>query len=287
MQQTKIKENEHDRSELKIRLDAATKENQQAKREIETMRLGAEQCAMDREKVVHALQTENEKNARLICSLNDEVLALKDKLDITEQELVDIKTEYVNYKVRAQSVLRQNQTKDTSRENELEDELATANSLNETLNNKLAQSFDKITQIEAVCNDLQKEKDRLDGQCTRYSTALSNLETESRLYGNSLMADNQLLEQDKKKLSTQLRIQTDIINEYKRKIVELEECQAKLIEDNASKQAMSHNNHGVIQPSQSSLMPEIGTLRMPSSDEQKVEFLLMERQDGEVIIGIF
>lgn len=99
MQQAKLKENEHDRSELKIRLDAQTKENQQAKLEIETMRLGAEQCAMDREKVVHALQTENEKNARLMCSLSDEVLALKDKLEITEHELVDVKTEFVNYKV--------------------------------------------------------------------------------------------------------------------------------------------------------------------------------------------
>lgn len=180
-------------------------------------------------------------------------------------------------------MLRQNQTKDTSRENELEDELATANSLNETLNHKLAQSFEKITEIEAICNDLQREKDRLDGQCTRYSTTLSNLETESRLYGNSLVADKQLLEQDKKKLSTQLRIQTDIINEYKKKIIELEECQAKLIEDNASKQVALHSSHGVVQ-SQSSLVSEVGSLRMPSSDEQKVEFLLMERQDGEVII---
>lgn len=239
---------------------------------------------MDREKIVHALQMENEKNARTICSLTDDLLAVKDKLDITEQELIDVKTEFINYKVRAQSVLRQNQTKDTSRESELEDELVAANSLNDALNNKLTLTIEKISQIESVCADLQKEKDRLDVQCTRYSTALTNLETESRLYANGLIADKQILEQDKKKLATQIRIQTDVINEYKKKIVELEECQRKIIEENVTNRLSQTHIHSNTNQSQSStIIPEIGPLRMmPSTDEQKVEFLLMERQEGEV-----
>ncbi|CAH0747267.1 unnamed protein product [Diatraea saccharalis] len=63
---------------------------------------------------------------------------LSENLKITNIELADLKTEYTSYKVRAQAVLRQNQTVDHSQEERLKEEAAALRTQIATLTAKLA-----------------------------------------------------------------------------------------------------------------------------------------------------
>lgn len=270
--------------DLTTKYENSIKINEQIKIELENVRLNAEQSTIDREKIVQLLQSENEKNIREICSMTDEISLLKTKLRETEEELVDLKTEYTSYKVRAQLVLRQNQSSETSREKELEDELVNLRSYLENTQTKLSTICEQKDQLMSDLEESKQDKERIHLRCKE----LLELLDESRSQIEVMHSDIQKQNADHQEVLKAQRLQIETLNNcYKKQIAEMEEKQKKELEEIRSKQISELHSANVKSNSQSIASGVVDLNRNPSlfkpltSDEQKIDWILTERQEGE------
>ncbi|XP_061710819.1 GRIP and coiled-coil domain-containing protein 2 [Cydia pomonella] len=92
----------------------------------------------DKEKIIVSLGQDKAELNNKMKRIEFKCAELNDQLNITKIELEDLKTEHASYKVRAQAVLRQNQTVDHSQEERLKEEAAAFKAHIETLTSKLA-----------------------------------------------------------------------------------------------------------------------------------------------------
>ncbi|XP_053601866.1 GRIP and coiled-coil domain-containing protein 2 isoform X2 [Plodia interpunctella] len=125
---------------------------------------------------------------------------LNEKLRIANIELGDLKTEYTSYKVRAQAVLRQNQTVDHSQEEQLKEEAAALRAQIETLTMKLAtmseQCAERTSEAEsgrrraaeaaAEAGRAQQRTARLQADLTRLGLQLEEERTQHKLQISTL-----------------------------------------------------------------------------------------------------
>lgn len=77
----------------------------------------------ENQKTLEVFRTEKEHFKSVILGLEDKISELTKISNDQRQELLHIKDEFSNYKVRAQSVLRQNQTRDVANEERLAEEV--------------------------------------------------------------------------------------------------------------------------------------------------------------------
>lgn len=278
MQQIKIKESEHEKFELKHKIDEFQQENNSLKSEIADVRQELSQYTVDKEKLIVTLQSESEKNIRQLFAFEDEIRNLKTRLNETDQELVNVKTEYAAYKVRAQAVLRQNQSKDSSNEDELKEELATALKTNENVSAKLAAAIVQNRTFEGQLSDVNRDKDSLKLRCKE----LLQLLDESRRQLETLQEESHRQMKENNEALKLQRVQIDTLNScYKNQAVEMEAKHAQEVlllratikeTDMKSKhvtETASGNQH-LQQPRQP-----------PLTDEQRIDLILSERQEGE------
>lgn len=94
-----LRESDHEKLELKIKIDELEKEKNTIKLEIDDLRLDTSQTVSEKEKICLMLRTENETILRNKFNMEDEMNTLTLKLRNIEKELVDTKTEFANYKV--------------------------------------------------------------------------------------------------------------------------------------------------------------------------------------------
>lgn len=99
LQQNKLKESNHEHSELKIKLDEYIREKHASELELEESKLHSAQNLSEKEKILQVLQAENDKNHQLLLTNEQQIIDLKRCLRETEQQLGDIKTEFASYKV--------------------------------------------------------------------------------------------------------------------------------------------------------------------------------------------
>lgn len=242
-------------------------------------RLSAEQSFSENEKCLTLLRTENTRHLQRISVLDETVADLTTKLRQTDQELTDLKTEFVAYKVRAQSMLRQNQQKESSREIELEDELSTVQGTNESLNIKLRAALEQNKSLDTNLNELRQECERLQA----HSKHLMQVVDESRLNGESLQEEVRRQNVDHQEALKSQRLQIETLNScYKKEIEELNEKHKR--EMQAQSQQIRANDENRNPRSMLGESSSKGITRAPpSTDEQRIDWLLMERQDAEVV----
>lgn len=271
VQQIRIKESEHDRSELKILFDELTHENNAVKLELDDIRQDLSQQTIVNQKLISGLEFENEKNTLQILALEDEKRTLKTKLKEADQELVNIKTEFASYKVRAQSVLRQNQTQESSNENELKEELASVLKSNEKLAIKLNSSIEKNRRLQDSLEEMKSDKEHLQVRCKE----LLQLLDESRQQFELVQDDNRKQSQEHQEALKMQRIQIDTLNTcYKNQIAELESKHEQEVKTLIALQKETDNEN-------QTKNEKNRNTQVPLTDEQRINWLLMERQEGE------
>lgn len=270
-----MKEAQHNISELKIQNDLLSQEKNATILDLEEFRLDTAKNISEKEKIIRLLQSENEKNVRNLCDLQDEIDQMKTKLMQTEQQLVDSQTEFTSYKVRAQSVLRSNQTKETSREKELDEELSSVRITNDSLTNKIVTLTEENRKMSADIDAIKLERDHVKDRCKE----LLQLLDESRQQIEDIQEQNRLESFEHQETLKSQRLQIDTLNGcYKKQIAELEENYRKEIEELKSNVSRNRIDEKPLQSS-----TDNRNVNKPvATDEQQIDWILMERQAGEV-----
>ncbi|CAH2099762.1 unnamed protein product [Euphydryas editha] len=102
----------------------------------------------------------------------------EEKLRITNIELADLKTEYTSYKVRAQAVLRQNQTVDKSQEEQLKEETAALNIQVETLTQRLTAMEQQCAEAAAEAESGRKRAAEAGAEAARAQQRTARLQAD-------------------------------------------------------------------------------------------------------------
>ncbi|XP_034841515.1 GRIP and coiled-coil domain-containing protein 2-like isoform X2 [Maniola hyperantus] len=136
----------------------------------------------EKEKIIMSFGDERTELNNRTKKLEFKCAELNGKLQMTNIELADLKTEYTSYKVRAQAVLRQNQTIDHSQEEQLKEEAAALKAQVDTLTQKLAtvqeQSSELSAEVEAGrkrLSDASAEAGRAHQRTARLQADLTRL----------------------------------------------------------------------------------------------------------------
>ncbi|XP_045529856.1 GRIP and coiled-coil domain-containing protein 2 isoform X1 [Pieris brassicae] len=278
-------ENRHLREELQQTIqDSKEKDNViNAKREIiEKLVQDSEDEKRRNEDVVLEITTLLSEKEKVIMNLGEERVELNnkmkkiefkcgeldEKLRITNIELADLKTEYTSYKVRAQAVLRQNQTIDHSQEEQLKEETAALKAQNESLNTKLNTLHDQYTEQSAELEATRKRAVEAGAEASRAQQRTARLQSD-------LTRLSQQLESERSQHKLQISTLTQC---YKSQITDLE---AKLQKEseNLRKQI------AIVQESakyEEDLRDKFVPIKDDSSDvELDINVSMIPREEGE------
>ncbi|CAB3237421.1 unnamed protein product [Arctia plantaginis] len=154
----------------------------------------------EKEKVIMSLGEEKAALNYKLKKMEFKCAELTEKLRIVNIELADLKAEYTSYKVRAQAVLRQNQTVDHSQEEQLKEEAAALRAQIETLTAKLTttqeQVHEKSAEVESArrrvaettneLNRAQQRTSRLHADLARLSQQIESERTQNKLQVTTL-----------------------------------------------------------------------------------------------------
>lgn len=259
-------------SELKRKIDDNVKETNHIKIELANLQSQQSENEIEKQKLISKLKNENEMNVTKVLSLEEEVQDLRTKLSGCEQELANVQTDFASYKIRAQAVLRQNQTKDSSSEEELKEELALLTQAKDDLNKKLAHATEQQRRLESTIDELKGEKANLQERCKK----LLSLLDESRQQVETIQNDSRKQTQEHHEALKMNRLQVDTLNNcYKNQI---EEMQKKHDEEMAALKSTP-----VTKTMENATDVAMGNLAKGAqmTTEQRIELLMMERQDGE------
>lgn len=217
------------------------------------------------------LNSENEKNVAQIFALEEEVRDLKTKLSGCEQELANIQTEFASYKVRAQTVLRQSQAKDSSNEEELREEMILLRQSKDDLMAKLENSNEQQRHLQHAIDELKGEKQNIQER----NKKLLQLVEETRQQIDTLQNENRKQTQAHQEALKMHRLQVDTLsNCFKTQIDDLKQKHEEELAESKSKILRSTEIDGASRNAAPSK-------NMPMTDEQRIELIMMERQAGE------
>ncbi|XP_062561880.1 GRIP and coiled-coil domain-containing protein 2 [Armigeres subalbatus] len=287
LQQEKLRVSEHQRGETNVELAQLKVDYERIKLEIESNRLELNDAVTEKDKANSLMESEKSKLMKQVYSMERDAEELKSRLEEKAQEVEDVRTEFASYKIRAQSVLRQNQNKDGGRERELEEEVQNLTKTLELSQSKLQSVTQQISELGRSCEELREDKTRLQNRCKE----LHDLVEESRLQNESLMEECRHTNLNHQEALKTQRLQNEtLINCYKKQIEDLQEQHSKEIEglqrrvtqatlQHSSEGSNDFRNNNPYIPSTSSGMSFFRGQHI--SDEQKINLLLMEREEGE------
>lgn len=265
-----MKENGSEISELKRIIDDHVKEANQIKIELANLQSQQSDNEVEKQKFISKLKTENENNVTKILSLEEEVRDLRTKLNSCEQELANVQTDFTTYKIRAQAVLRQNQSKDSSSEEELKEEITILTQAKEDLNKKLSHASEQQRRLESTIEELKGEKTNLQDRCKK----LLQLLDETRQQIDTMQTENRKQTQEHHEALKMQRLQVDTLtNCFKNQIEELQ---------NKHKEEITALKSTTVQKSTDASEATLSLAKGAQlTTEQRIELLMMERQDGE------
>lgn len=270
MQKIKLKENASEITELKRIIDDQTKEANHIKIELTNLQSQQSENEVEKQRFISKLKTENGNNVTKLLSLEEEVTDLRTKLNNCEQELANVQTDFASYKVKAQAVLRQNQSKDSSSEEELKEELTILTQTKDDLNAKLANATEQQRRLENTIEELKGEKTNLQDRCKK----LLQLLDETRQQIEQVQSENRKQTQEHHEALKTHRLQMDTLNNcFKNQIDEMQKkYEAEIVALKSMKVAKSAD----VQDTGLSLAKGAQL-----TTEQRIELIMMERQDGE------
>lgn len=271
MLRIKLKDTSNELSDAKQTVDNNARELSLVKLELASLQREQSQSEADRQKKLEKLKTENEQSIGQLFALQGQVRDLQSKLNNSDLELVNVQTEFASYKVRAQSVLRQNKSKDSSAEEELKEEIEQLTKTNDDLKAKLSLTTENNRQMKDSVEELQKDKQNLHERCKKLIELLDEVKEQV----DHLQSDNRRLEQEHQEALKNNRLQIDTLNScYKTQIDELKQTHETELKQ--LKQVKSNDE----------VNANIGRARETTcsgalTNEQRIELIMTERQSGE------
>lgn len=258
-------------TEFKRIIDNHVKEANHIKIELTNLQSQQSDNEVEKQRFISKLKSENENNVTKTLSLEEKVHDLSTKLSSCEQELANVQTDFTSYKIKAQAVLRQNQSKDSSSEQELKEELVILNQTKEDLNVKLSNASEQQRRLENTIEELKGEKTNVQDRCKK----LLQLLDETRQQMETMQTENRKqIQEHHEALKTQ-RLQVDTLNTcFKNQIDEMQKNHADEI---AIWKSRAVETKSIDAPDTGLSLAKGAQL----TTEQRIELLMMERQDGE------
>lgn len=275
----KLRDSVNELAEAKQTIDANNREL--ALKKVELANLVSEQSdfEVNKQKLITQWKNESEKNVGQLFALEEQVRELTVKYNATEQELVQVQTEFANYKVRAQSVLRQNQSHDSSMEKELREEIDFLTKTKDELAAKLTAMAEQNRQSTTAADELRVEKQSLHDRCRK----LLDLLDEARQQTDSVHGEMRKQTLEHQEALKTHRLQIDTLNGcFKKQIDELKTThEEQLVAWQSKVAAASRGDHS----NANAIALENHKVRAGdtpfSEEQQRVEMILTERQAGE------
>lgn len=266
-----LRTTEHEKTENILQLDLLNKNYEALKLENAENKIEMAKIASAMEKRNQTLQTECNDLVKNIKFLENEVDKYKKMLSNNEKEAEAVRTEFASYKIRAQSVLRQNQTKDFSREQELQDELITLQEQLEVMKESNQKYTSELDSLRKSHTDLVESNSGLQA---RYKNLLSTFERQS----DEVLEESRKRNQEHDESIKRYQLQIDTLNSfYKKHIQELEESKRNAVHEMQEKIAnyerMSIGNATTISNNESTALPK--------TDDQKI-CTMLDLMDREV-----
>ncbi|CAH0557109.1 unnamed protein product [Brassicogethes aeneus] len=115
----------------------------------------------EHQKAINSVKSEKDHLRSQVLGLQQSLRQTQGTLKLKEDELESVISEYEGYKVRAQSVLRQNQTRDVGLEEKLNEEVTTLKSQNDLLNSRLKKLQDNKTDLEKRNEKILSDKEEV------------------------------------------------------------------------------------------------------------------------------
>ncbi|XP_060810304.1 GRIP and coiled-coil domain-containing protein 2 [Amyelois transitella] len=216
----------------------------------------------EKEKIIMALGEDKAELNNKVKRLEFKCSELNEKLRIANIELGDLKTEYTSYKVRAQAVLRQNQTVDHSQEEQLKEEAAALKAQIETLTVKLTAMSEQCAERTAEAESARRRVSESSAEASRAMQRTARLQADLTKLG-------QQLEEER----TQHKLQISTLTQcYKAQISELEARLQTETESLRKKLAAAQEN--------------ISAKRDDNSNQYLVPVIPKEESDGEMDINV-
>lgn len=225
---------------------------------------------IERQQFIARLKTDNEKSVSQQFALEDEVRDLRAQLAACEHELANVQTEFASYKVRAQTVLRQNQSRDASDDEELREELALLKRAKDDLTAKLSGSGEHQKRLSHTIDELKAEKQTLHERCKK----LLQVVDETRQQFEAAQSDGRKEAKEYQETVKTHRLQIDTLNNcFKKQMDDMQKRHDDQMAAVKAAKAMGKPEHveqGAVQ-GKAAVCPEL----------QRIEMIMSERQAGE------
>lgn len=279
-QQNLYRKTEHERTEASLQLELLTKNHEALKLENNEIKLEMANALGEFEKRYQVLESERDDLLKKITYLESEVDKFKKLSSSHENEIENLRTEFASYKIRAQSVLRQNQSKDINRDQELQDEILTLQKSLDNMKDGNLKLTNEIENLKRNLSDLNEDKVRLQDRCKEL---LNNLEKQS----DEVLEESKKRNQQHDEAIKTYQLQIDTLNAfYKKKIQENEETSKTLINELKEKLSKVEKSSLQTQQHQTTSTPisfdhQNIFQQIRSNEEQKLNLLMMDREEAE------
>ncbi|XP_046804900.1 GRIP and coiled-coil domain-containing protein 2 isoform X2 [Lucilia cuprina] len=248
------------------------------KLELENVKIELAQSTSNQETALKSLNNEREQLTLQLTATQQALTDCEQKLKQAERTTDDLRVEYLDYKVKAQAVLRKNQNRDSSKERELEEELVMMRATETRLNTTIQTLTTKI-------ESLEKQKDQLNDD----NMSLQKRSNELMTLIEDIRQQNDALNQE---IQQHIQQQHETLKQHRQQIESMDNCHKEQIQSlNASHQRQLEqlrkelSQHIRLPPTigatKSSNLPSHLHIDHHSIDQGKLDFLLMEREDAE------
>ncbi|XP_065370008.1 GRIP and coiled-coil domain-containing protein 2 [Calliphora vicina] len=248
------------------------------KLELENVNSELAQSTSNQESALRSLNNEREQLSLQLSTTQEALSDCEQKLKQADRVTEDLRVEYLDYKVKAQAVLRKNQNRDSSKERELEEELVTMRATETRLNATIQTLTTKIETLEKQKDSLNDDNIRIQKRSKELMTLIEDIRTQND-------ALNQEIQQN-------VQQQHETLKQHRQHIESMDNCHKDQIQSlNTSHQRQLEQLR--IELSQHIRLPTtVGAIKSTnqpphahidyhSIDQGKLDFLLMEREDAE------
>ncbi|XP_037892393.1 GRIP and coiled-coil domain-containing protein 2 [Glossina fuscipes] len=247
------------------------------KLEFESARMQLSAAASQHDKALNALSAEKEELMHQFRATQEILFNTEQRLKTAERATEDLRVEYLDYKVKAQAVLRKNQTRDITKEKELEEELLMSRTTEHQLRTTVQTLNTKLEMSEKQNELLNDDQASLQKRCKE----LMEIVEESRAQNESLAQELQQKAQQQHEILKQHRLQIETVNEcHKEQIQSLVIAHKKQIEQLHKEMNANQRVTPSIGASKTQAPPPLADM-LQAGEQSKIDFLLMEREDAE------
>lgn len=270
-----LRKTEHERTETTLQLEIMSKNCETLKLENSEIKMETAKHVGETEKRYQVLESERDEILRNISSLENDVDKFKKLSTSHEKEIESLRAEFASYKIRAQGVLRQSQTKDISREQELQDEIITLQKSFENFKEAQSKVSSELESLKKNFLDVTEDKVRLQDRC---KDLLEALERQS----DEVLEETRKRNQQHDESIKAYQLQIDTLNTfYKKKLQETEKLNAMTISELQTKLKQLEKT-SLLAPMQTSASsayePNVFQLR---HEDQKLNLTMMDREEAE------